>query len=34
MDYANMEDGGAIDDFAAMNIEIIRAVNDIMNTVM
>ena len=29
MDYANMEDGGAIDDFAAMNIEIIRAVNDI-----
>ncbi|PAV04721.1 MULTISPECIES: cobaltochelatase subunit CobN [Methanobacterium] len=31
MDYANMADGGAIDDFAEMNIEIIKAVNGISN---
>ncbi|MCK9151844.1 cobaltochelatase subunit CobN [Methanobacterium alcaliphilum] len=29
MDYANMADGGAIDEFAQMNIEILRALNSI-----
>lgn len=29
LDYTNMEEGGAIDDFTAMNIEIIRAVHGI-----